>query len=104
MINFTSADLKPDALKGKGLVLVDFWASWCGPCRMVAPIIEQLAQDYQGKVTIGKLNVEEQPEASVDYRVENIPTMILFKDGEILETMIGARGKPALVEMLDSHL
>ncbi len=99
---FTSGDLRADNLKG--LTLVDFWASWCGPCRMVAPVVEELAQEYAGKVTVGKLNIDEQPEAAMTYRVMSIPTLIVFKDGVEQERIVGARGKASFKQMLDKYL
>lgn len=104
LITFTAGAVTPENLKGKGLVLVDFWAPWCGPCRMVGPIVEQLAEEYQGRVSVGKLNVDDESSAAAAYGVSSIPTLILFKDGEIVEQMVGARGKPALEEMLNKHL
>lgn len=98
----TSGDLRPENLGG--LTLVDFWASWCGPCRMIAPIVEELAEENQGKVTIGKLNIDEQPEAAMTYRVMSIPTLVLFKDGVEVERVVGARSKAAFQQMLDKHL
>lgn len=100
----SAADVTESALAGQGLVLVDFWATWCGPCRMVAPIIDQLAEEYRGKVTIGKLDVDEHPQGAIAYGVGSIPTMILFKDGQVVEKVVGARGKPALMEMLEKHI
>ncbi len=102
--NFTSQDVTAEALSGKGLVLVDFWAPWCGPCRMVGPIVDQLAQEYDGKVTVGKLNVDDEGAGAMAYGVTSIPTLILFKDGQIADRVIGARGKPALMEMLDKFI
>jgi len=98
----TSGDLRPESMKG--VLLVDFWASWCGPCRMIAPIVEELAQDNQGKLTVGKLNIDEQPEAAMTYRVMSIPTLILFKDGVELERIVGSRSKASFQQMLDKHL
>jgi thioredoxin 1 len=98
----TSDDLRADKLSG--LTLVDFWASWCGPCRMVGPIVEQLAENNSGKLTVGKLNIDEQPEAAMTYRVMSIPTLILFKDGQELERTVGARSLDAFQQMIDKHL
>lgn len=104
VVTFSAGALTEENLKGKGFVLVDFWASWCGPCRMVAPIVDQLADDYKGKVTVGKLNIDEHPDAAFRYGVQSIPTLILFNDGKVVENMLGARGKPAFVEILNKHL
>lgn len=99
-----SADMTKDALEDKGVVFVDFWATWCGPCRMVAPIIDQLAEEYEGKLTIGKLDVDEQADAAMKYGVSSIPTMILFKDGVEMERIVGARNKAALEQVLDKYI
>jgi thioredoxin 1 len=86
------------------LVLIDFWAAWCGPCRYVAPIIEELAQEYEGKAVIGKANVDEQNELSFKFRIMSIPTIILFKGGQVAEKIVGARTKEELVEIIDRNL
>ena len=97
-------DVTAQALKDKGVALVDFWAPWCGPCRMVSPIVEELAQDYEGKALVGKVNVDDEAGAAAAYRVASIPTLILFKDGEEKERLVGARGKETLEELLDKYL
>lgn len=89
----TLTDATFDADVAKGDVIVDFWAPWCGPCRMVAPVIEQIAEQHGDKVTVGKLNVDENPATARKYGVMSIPTIILFKDGQPAKTVIGARGK-----------
>ncbi len=92
-IEFTDGNFKDETTSG--LVLVDFWAPWCGPCRMVGPIIEELAGAYQGTVKVGKLNVDDNNKTAMDFRVMSIPTVILFKDGEPVETIVGAMPKAA---------
>ncbi|MGB5758603.1 MAG: thioredoxin TrxA [Acidimicrobiales bacterium] len=81
-------------------VLVDFWAEWCGPCKMVAPILDEIAEEQHGKIKVTKLNVDENPNSSLKYQVQSIPTMLLFKDGEVAKTIIGAKSKANLIEEL----
>jgi thioredoxin 1 len=81
-------------------VLVDFWAEWCGPCKMVAPILDEIATEQAGKIKITKLNVDENPNSSLKYQVQSIPTMLLFQDGEVTKTIIGAKSKASLMEDL----
>lgn len=102
MLQFTAESMKAETMSG--LVLVDFWAPWCGPCRMAAPILEQLSEEYEGKVTFGKLNIDDFPEAAVSLGVMSIPTLILFKDGKEIDRIIGMMGKPVFKAMLEKHL
>ncbi|MER3484423.1 MAG: thioredoxin [Meiothermus sp.] len=91
-------------LKEKGTVLVDFWAEWCGPCRMVAPVLEDIANDYDGKLTVAKLDVDANPQTAMRFRVMSIPTIILFKDGQPVEVMVGAAPKANFVAKLSKHI
>jgi thioredoxin 1 len=85
-------------------ILVDFWAEWCGPCKMIAPILEELASTHAGKVRVGKLNVDDAPQTAQNFQVMSIPTLILFKDGEPQKRLVGARGKGQLLEELSAFL
>ncbi len=100
---FTDANFKNEALEADKPVLVDFYADWCGPCKMMAPVIDELAEEYEGIVKIGKLNVDDNPETARQYRVMTIPTMIIYKNGEAVDTVVGVVAKKALMEKLDAH-
>lgn len=90
--------------KNNGLTLVDFWATWCGPCQMIAPVIEQLAEEYDGRVKIAKLDTDANQRTTVRYNVRSIPSVLLFKNGQLVETVVGAVPKPYLVEKIERHL
>jgi thioredoxin 1 len=100
----TDASFAQDVVQADGLVLVDFWAPWCGPCRAVAPVLEQVAAQYAGRVTIAKMNVDENPETPGRYGVRSIPTIALFKGGEVVDGVLGAAPQPFFSQMLDKHL
>ncbi len=102
ILNLKGADLTETKLASLGKVLVDFWAPWCGPCRMVAPILEKVAAEMDGKATIAKVNIDEEPDAAAAYGVSSIPTMILFVDGKETARMIGANPKSAIIDFINS--
>lgn len=100
-IKITSQNFEKEVLESDIPVLVDFWATWCGPCQMLAPVIEEIAKEYEGKVKVGKINVDVEPDLAVKFRVASIPTLILFKDGAADQTMIGYHTKEQIVAILD---
>ena len=103
-IEFTDANFKELVLESDKPVLVDFWATWCGPCRAIAPVIDELHEELEGKALIGKVNIDENSEVPVTYGVRNIPTLLVFKNGQIVETLVGNQPKSTLVELLESHI
>ena len=88
----------------EGLLMIDFWAPWCAPCRMVAPILDELSDDFSGKATIAKVNVDENPAVATEYAVTSIPTMIIFNKGELVERVVGAKAKQSYTDLLNKHL
>ena len=103
-VTITDDNFESEVLKSTEPVLIDFWATWCGPCKMIAPIVEELAGEYQGKVKIGKLDVDENQQTSIKYGVRSIPTILIFKDGKLKDTIIGAVPKPQIVSKLNAAL
>ena len=104
VIHIGSEEAFDKLIGGDTPVLVDFWATWCGPCRMIAPIVEEIANEYAGKVVVAKVDVDEQGELAQRYRIMNIPTLLVFKQGEVVDKAIGARPKAALEQMLKKAL
>ena len=93
-----------DVRQASGPVLVDYWAEWCGPCKMIAPVLDEVADSYAGKLKVAKLNIDENPETPPKFGVRGIPTLMLFKDGEVAATKVGALSKAQLTAFLDEHL
>ena len=104
IVQLTDASFDSDVVTAAGPVLVDFWAEWCGPCKMIAPIHDEIAEEYEGKLTIGKLNIDQNAGTPPKYGIRGIPTLLLFKDGVIAASKVGALSKSQLKEFLDVNL
>jgi len=104
VVEFTDANWGSEVLGSAVPVVVDFWAPWCGPCRMLAPTIEKLAGEFDGKVKVGKMNTDENPATPMRYQVRGIPTLLLFKGGKVVEQRVGAMPKPDLLKMIEPHV
>lgn len=104
VVEFTDGNFASEVENGTGLTVVDFWAPWCGPCRFVAPVIDALAEEYQGQARIGKLNVDDNPATASSYGIRSIPTIGLFKDGEPVDGVVGAVSKEVLKSLIEKHL
>lgn len=100
----TDANFEQEVLNAKEPVMVDFWATWCGPCRMLAPVVEELANDYAGKVKVCKLDTDQGPQTSLKYRIASVPTILFFKEGQVVSQTVGLQSKSALQEKLDALL
>jgi thioredoxin 1 len=103
-LELTDSNFEQEVLQADKPVLVDFWAEWCAPCRMVAPIVEQLASEYEGNLLVGKVNVDNNPQISMNYGIRSIPTLLIFKEGKAVDQIIGAVPKKTLVDKLTPHL
>ena len=103
-IEINDSNFEEVVLKSDKPVLVDFWAEWCGPCRMVGPVVEELAKEYEGKAVIGKLNVDFNPKVSMDFGIMSIPALLIFKDGKVVDKQVGAVPKHVLAGKLNAHL
>ena len=104
IVHLTDAGFEADVLKAAGPVLVDFWAEWCGPCKMIAPILDEVAAEYAGRVTIGKLNIDQNSETPPKFGIRGIPTLLLFKDGAVAATKVGALSNAQFKDFLDANL
>ncbi|MFP4368562.1 MAG: thioredoxin [Candidatus Kapaibacterium sp.] len=103
-LHLTDDAFQEEVVKSDKPVLIDFWAAWCGPCRMIAPIVEELANEYDGKAKICKLDVDNNQQTAMQFGIRSIPTILIFKGGEVVDTIIGAVPKQQIVERLESHL
>lgn len=101
--HLTDADFE-EAIQGDTPILVDFWAAWCAPCRMIAPVLEELAGEYDGRARVGKVNVDENSATAQRFGIQSIPTLMLFKKGEVADKVVGVASKEALIRLLDKHL
>lgn len=104
IIAITDSSFENEVVQSKTPVLIDFWATWCGPCKAIAPLLEEIAQQYEGKVKIGKLDVDSNPATPPKFGVRGIPTLILFKDGQVKGTQVGLVSKIELIKFIDNHL
>ena len=103
-VEFTDSNFEEQVLKSDKPVLVDFWAEWCGPCRMVGPVVEELSNDFSGKAVVGKVNVDQNPGVAAKYGIRSIPTILFFKNGEVVDKSVGAVPKAALADKLNAAL
>ncbi len=101
---FTDANFQSDVLNSEKLTVVDFWAEWCGPCRAIGPVIEELGKDYNGRINVGKVNVDVNPEVSMNYGITSIPAILFFKGGNLVDKMIGAQPKANFVKRIEAHI
>lgn len=103
-LNITDASFKQEVLQSDKVVLVDFWAAWCGPCRMLAPVIDELSNDFEGKAIIAKVDVDQNQQISLEYGIRSIPTLLIFKNGEVVEKLVGVSPKEVIAEKISAHL
>jgi len=104
VLHVSDSEFNETVIKANGPVLVDYWAEWCGPCKMIAPVLDAIAAEYEGKLTVVKINIDENPQTPQHYGVRGIPTLMLFKDGEVEATKVGALTKSELAKFIDSNI
>ena len=103
-LEFTDSNFKADVLESDKLTIVDFWAEWCGPCRAIGPVIEDLSKEYAGKINVGKVNVDNNPEVSMNYGITSIPAILFIKNGQVVDKLVGAQPKSNFVKKIEQHL
>lgn len=104
VLTITNQNFEAEVMSATEPVLVDFWATWCGPCRMLSPVVDKLAEEFEGKIKVGKINVDEQQELAARFSIMTIPTLLVFKGGEIVEKSVGVKPQNALAAMLNKHI
>lgn len=103
-LEFTDTSFQTDVLDSDKLTVVDFWAEWCGPCRAIGPVIEDLSKEYNGKINVGKVNVDHNPEVSINYGITSIPAILFFKGGKVVDKLVGAQPKSNFVKKIEQHI
>ncbi len=103
-VEFTDANFKEQVIASDKLTVIDFWAEWCGPCRAIGPVIEELSKEYAGKVNIGKVNVDNNPQLSTEYGITSIPAILFVKDGKVVDKLVGAQPKANFVKKIEAHM
>lgn len=103
-LQFTDANFDSEVIKSAQLSVVDFWAEWCGPCRAIGPVIDELSKEYSGKVKVGKVNVDENPQVSMNFGITSIPAILFIKDGKVVDKLVGAQPKSNFVKKIEQHI
>jgi thioredoxin 1 len=103
-LQFTDANFDSEVIKSSQLSVVDFWAEWCGPCRAIGPVIDELSKEYSGKVKVGKVNVDENPQVSTNFGITSIPAILFIKDGKVVDKLVGAQPKSNFVKKIEQHM